>query len=699
MRRLSTTLAALLLLADATASRPASGDEVFPRPYAIHPQVRFWTRVYTEVDTSGGFVHDAEHLDVVYEVIRLPDGLSGRSFQERVDERKDYYRRILNELADGKREGLSDDEQRVLQLWPTGASPETLREAADNVRFQLGQADRFREGVERSGRWQAHIQRTLEEYGVPGELAALPHVESSYNPEAYSHAGAAGLWQFMRSTGKRFMHVDDVVDERFDPWRSTDAAARFLAENYRITGTWPLAVTSYNHGAGGMKRAAQALGTEDIGVIVRRYKSPSFGFASRNFYTSFLAALDVSRDPERYFGAISRSAPEEPETLVLSRSHSVGSLQRTLAVDLDTLREYNLALRTPFWIGRRYAPAGYSLRLPPERARAAREALASAPPEPAPEIRTVTRTRTYRVKRGDTLTGIARRFDVSVSTIVQANRLDPRRLRAGTVLRVPQRAVETVVADRTPAPAPPRPAQTAAPRQPAEVASAAPAAEPAAAPVTPIPAPEPARPAPHSVVAVRRPPASESEAGSRAPGAALAETPPASRRKPPAGAREDAQPALAIDRANPVRYRVDAKGYITVQPDETIGHYASWLGVPPSRLLALNGLRKARVPIGRRLKLDFSKTPSAAFEQRRLAYHQEVQREFFDSHRVAGTEQVVLRKGDTLWGLSRGGVPVWLLHHYNPDLDLAALRPGVRVTIPRLSPKTSDAPAPAAQGA
>jgi membrane-bound lytic murein transglycosylase D len=674
MRRLSTALAAILLLGSASAVRAASGDEAFPRPYAIHPQIRFWTRVYTEVDTSGGFVHDAEHLDVVYEAIRLPDGLSGRAFQDRVDERKTYYRRILNDLADGKREGLSDDEQRVLQLWPTGASPETLRGAADSVRFQLGQADRFREGIERSGRWEAHIARTLEEHGVPRELAALPHVESSYNPQAYSHAGAAGLWQFMRSTGKRFMHVDDVVDERFDPWRSSEAAARFLAENRRITGTWPLAVTSYNHGAGGMKRAAQALGTQDIGVIVRRYKSPSFGFASRNFYTSFLAALDVSREPERYFGAIRRSAPEEPETLVLARSHSVGSLQRTLSVDLDTLREYNLALRTPFWIGRRYAPAGYALRLPPDGARAAGEALASAPAEPTAEIRTVTRTRTYRVKKGDTIAGIARRFDVSERTLVQANHLDPRRLRAGEVLRVPQRAVETEVAvERPPAAAPTPP--VAAPTQPA------------AAPT-----------APRSNELASLPPATESVAPEAPAPAVVEEVPPAPRRKPPAEVaraetKDAAQPAPELERANPARYRVDAKGYVSVQPDETIGHYARWLGVPTSRLLALNGLKKPRVPIGKRLKLDFSKTPSAAFEQRRLTFHQDVQREFFDVYRVAGTEQVVLRKGDTLWGLSRGGVPVWLLHHYNPDLDLAALRPGVRVTVPRLSPKASDAPA------
>ena len=124
-----------------------------------------------------------------------------------------------------------------------------------------------------------------------------------------------------------------------------------------------------------------------------------------------------------------------------------------------------------------------------------------------------------------------------------------------------------------------------------------------------------------------------------------------------------------------------------MQPDETLGHYAQWLNVPASRLRSLNGLRPGRsVLIGRRLRLDFSKSSPAAFEERRLAYHEALRREFFETFEVAGTQEYVLRKGDTLWSLSRGevAVPVWLLHQYNPDLDLASLRPGVHVTIPRL---------------
>ena len=178
-------------------------------------------------------------------------------------------------------------------LFPPGVSRATLGAAVDRVRFQRGHAERFRDGLVRAGQWEPHIRRVFRDAGLPQELVSLPHVESSFNPAAYSKVGAAGLWQFMPGTGKRFLRIDRVVDERYDPWRSSEAAAALLRENYRITGAWPLAVTAYNHGAGGMMRAVKQLGTKDISVIIDRYQSETFGFASRNFYTEFLAAHDV----------------------------------------------------------------------------------------------------------------------------------------------------------------------------------------------------------------------------------------------------------------------------------------------------------------------------------------------------------------------------------------------------------------------
>jgi membrane-bound lytic murein transglycosylase D len=108
----------------------------------------------------------------------------------------------------------------------------------------------------------------------------------------------------MRPTARLFMRVDYLVDERLDPYTASEGAARLLRGNYERLGSWPLAITAYNHGPGGMAKAVRILGTRDIGTIVARHRSPSFGFASRNFYAEFMAARRIDRDPARYFGPI-----------------------------------------------------------------------------------------------------------------------------------------------------------------------------------------------------------------------------------------------------------------------------------------------------------------------------------------------------------------------------------------------------------
>jgi membrane-bound lytic murein transglycosylase D len=273
--------------------------------------VNFWIRVYTEVNTNEGFLHDERNLGVVYDTLKFSAGSSPRDRQRMVDERRDLHisalRRIIAALPnEATREALSADDKRLLALWGPNPSTIILRDATARIRFQLGQADRFREGLMRSSSWSTHIAETFANQGLPSELAVLPHVESSFNAAAYSKVGAAGLWQFMRSTGRRYMRVDDAVDERLDPYRSTEAAAQLLAYNYRVLGSWPLALTAYNHGAAGMRRAKESVGTDDYVKINRTYSSRTFGFASRNFFPSFLAALTVDENPEKYFGALDR---------------------------------------------------------------------------------------------------------------------------------------------------------------------------------------------------------------------------------------------------------------------------------------------------------------------------------------------------------------------------------------------------------
>jgi hypothetical protein len=118
-------------------------------------------------------------------------------------------------------------------------------------------------------------------------------VESTFNPAAYSKAGAAGLWQFIRSTGKQYSLISRKRDDRRDPVRATEAAAHLLRSNYEALGSWPLAIVAYNHGPAGIRAASTLVGSTAIEDIVSRYNGPRFGFASKNFYAEFLAALDV----------------------------------------------------------------------------------------------------------------------------------------------------------------------------------------------------------------------------------------------------------------------------------------------------------------------------------------------------------------------------------------------------------------------
>ena len=448
-------VAAVLVLA--AAARPVAGEELLPKPPSLEPAVRFWTRVYTEVDTSQGLLHDAENLDVVYEVIDVPKSLSGREREGRVEQERTRIRAALRTLASGQRSGLSSFESEVLARWPEGVGNDTLRDAIENVRFQLGQANRYREGLVRSGAWRKYIEQVLADNGVPVELAALPHVESSFNPDAYSRVGAAGLWQFTRSTGRLYLHVDDVLDERLDPYRATVAAARLLHKNYELTGTWPLAITSYNHGAGGMQAASHQLGTQDIGRIVRDYRSRTFGFASRNFYASFLAALHVDRNAARYFGALRLDPPVAYEHVELPFYYRARSLSRALGLDLDLLRQHNPALRPAVWQGSKFVPRGYALNVPTGSLHQPATQLLAMVPD-SERLSVQHRDRYYRVQRGDTLTRIAAKQGVSESALIARNNLGSRhRISPGQVLVLPEAATTVVAWHEPSAPATPAP--------------------------------------------------------------------------------------------------------------------------------------------------------------------------------------------------------------------------------------------------
>jgi membrane-bound lytic murein transglycosylase D len=435
-------LALLLPLMGAIAGTASASS--IPRPEGIKDDVNFWIRVYTEVTTNEGFLHDERNLSVVYDTLRFSAGSSSRERQRLVDQRRDKHvaalRRIIEALPNAEaREALSAEDQRLLALWGPNPTAIMLREATQRIRFQLGQADRFKEGLIRSSSWGTHIAETFANQGLPLELAVLPHVESSFNAAAYSKVGAAGLWQFMRSTGRRYMRIDDAVDERLDPYRSTEAAAQLLAYNYRVLGSWPLALTAYNHGAAGMRRAKEAVGTDDFVKINRTYTSRTFGFASRNFYPSFLAALTIDENPEKYFGALERRPEQKFHEITMPAYVRLATLERVLGVDREQLRVLNPGWRPAIFNGSRLVPRGYRLRLPADSAEKWTAEMLSAK-LPANELyASQVAPRTHRVRKGETLAAIAHRYGMTAAKLAELNGMSTRStLRAGRRLELPE---------------------------------------------------------------------------------------------------------------------------------------------------------------------------------------------------------------------------------------------------------------------
>ena len=421
----------------------AAASDALPRPPELEPAVGFWKRIYTDVDSDHGLIHDRRHLGRVYEKVHIPRDQLAPERRHQRDTAKDRIREVLRALAAQDGEARTAEQGRIRNLFPDDAEPADFAAATDRLRFQRGLSDRFKAGYERSGRWYDHIRETLRDHDVPPEVAALPHVESSFRADVTSHAYAVGLWQFTRIGATDFMRVDHIVDERRDPWRATEGAAELLAHGYERLGDWALAITAYNHGIVGMKRAAKAVGERSIARIIEDYDGRNFGFASRNFYPAFLAAVDVDRNAQKYFADVERIEPPELVTVPVPHFTEATALTKALPGSAERLRQLNRALGEAVWSGRKYVPEGYEMRVPADDPAVVRTAMKQVPL--SRRFTAQRPDRKHRVERGQTLSGIAQRYGVSVNALVAANNLSNEDyLRQGQVLRLPMAGKQPV---------------------------------------------------------------------------------------------------------------------------------------------------------------------------------------------------------------------------------------------------------------
>jgi membrane-bound lytic murein transglycosylase D len=280
--------------------------------------------------------------------------------------------------------------------------------------------------------YRLYIRRQLKERNMPALLEYLPVVESSYKPDARSKAGAVGLWQFMPNSTKPFLTRNDFVDERLDPWKSTDAALTKLQENYNMFQDWPIAIAAYNCGAGAMAR------------ILKKYPEKDFWFLAEHkllrdqsvqYVPKLIAIADLAQNSTYYNIALpavgENKEPVNPRAGFFDYVQVDGAVSlRRLANELRIDEGIFLSLNSALIRGITPPSGSYNIRVPEGMEQSARDALTS-----------ITRYRfqtRYKVEEGDSLWGIAKRYSITVNSLCGANNISEKAvLKIGKILYIP----------------------------------------------------------------------------------------------------------------------------------------------------------------------------------------------------------------------------------------------------------------------
>lgn len=310
----------------------------------------------------------------------------------------------------------------------------------------------FQSWLHRMPRYEGYARARLAEQGLPGDLVYLALIESGFSPVAVSRARAVGMWQFMQATGRGYgLRVDAWLDERRDPIKSTDAAARHLKDLTNQFGSHFLAAAAYNGGAGRVGRgvtritalAGSGEGTVDPSsdeMFFELAQTPHLFQETKDYVPKLIAAALIAKDPERYgFEVPGGVEPFPLDSVIVDGSTGLDLIARLAKVDIEEIRALNPHIL------RGYTPPGmrYPVRVPNGTAATISTAYAEIPP--SERVTMVTHT----VRRGETLSGIASRYGLSTELLQSANsNVRPRSLQVGAVLNVPVSGTAAAAASR-----------------------------------------------------------------------------------------------------------------------------------------------------------------------------------------------------------------------------------------------------------
>ena len=354
----------------------------FKVPGNLIHRTSFWFDIYTKYGNNQHVIHHKKFPWLVYDVVDTEPFLKGEGegskWQkvqrglEHVAARKARIRRALRNLSRRiPRSKFSPLEKKLVGVLQSVQGKRTVvyANAISQVRAQLGQKESLKDGIKNSGKYLWQMEKIFQQKGLPIELTRLPFVESSFNERAFSKAGASGLWQLMPKTARSFMEVSKKIDERNSPIKASLAAGKLLKQYHKYFKKWPLTITAYNNGIGNLRKAMRISNRKSLGSIISQYQGKgAFGFASANFYTSFLAALHAEYYHREIFynEKLLPSTPLRKVAYKLKHSLKPATVAQKTNVNIETLLLFNLDLDTVIKEDL-YIPRGYTLMLPFEK--------------------------------------------------------------------------------------------------------------------------------------------------------------------------------------------------------------------------------------------------------------------------------------------------------------------------------------------
>jgi peptidoglycan lytic transglycosylase D len=380
----------------------------------------FWQR--------GELEEALEALDQAYALILTLEDLnpSGDLIQQREDIRFLISKRIL-EIYASRQIVVNGDHNAI----PRDMNPHV---EAELKLFTTGkEKDFFRQSYARGGRYRTMMLAALKEAGLPEELSWLPLIESGYKARALSSARALGLWQFIPSTGYKFgLSRNTYIDERLDPEKATLAAIAYLKELHNLFGDWATVLAAYNCGEGRVLRVIRSQNVNYLDNFWDLYER--LPRETARYVPRFLAVLHVIDHPERYgLDKFNIDPPQAYETVRVSKQVHLEKVADALGISRDTLYDLNPELR------RKILPAeSYQLKVPPGQTSKLLAKLDKIPVSGPPKPSYTSRYVYHRVKRGESISTIARRYGSSIKSISKANRLNRKYvIVAGQKLKVP----------------------------------------------------------------------------------------------------------------------------------------------------------------------------------------------------------------------------------------------------------------------